>query len=202
MSLALVLLVLGLVSGLARGGSVSNLGQVRIRYPALVLAGLVLQVGAEVTAGPRPGTGSIGRMGGLVVLCASYVLLAAFVTANRRLPGALVIGVGLVLNLAAIVANGGMPVSLEAARVAGIEPGTYLRSAVKHREMLPGTPLGFLGDVIPLPYLRTVVSIGDVVLAAGIFRMVDGLVRYQARHRAARGAPPATQPPEAEERSA
>jgi hypothetical protein len=198
MSLALVLLVLGLASGLARGGTVSNLGRVRFRFPALVPAGLVLQVGAEVTGGPRPTTR------GIVALCASYVLLAAFVTANRRLPGALAIGAGLVLNLAAIVANGGMPVSMEAARVAGIEPGTYLHSAVKHRELLPGTPLGFLGDVIPLPYMRTVVSIGDVVLAAGIFRLVDALVRYDPRHRAARGAPPATrqEPPQPEERSA
>jgi uncharacterized protein DUF5317 len=198
MSLALVLLVLGLVSGLARGGKVSNLGQVHLRYPALVPAGLVLQVGAEVTAGPRPSTR------GIVVLCTSYVLMVAFVTANRRLPGALAIGAGLVLNLAVIAANGGMPVSIEAARVAGIEPGTYLHTAVKHREMLPGTPLGFLGDLIPIPYLRTVASIGDVVLAAGIFRLVDGLVRYQPRHRAARGVPLATlkEPPEPQERSA
>jgi hypothetical protein len=198
MSLALILLVLGLVSGLARGGKVSNLGQVELRYPALVAAGLVLQVGAEVTAGPRP------TMGGIVVLCASYVLLAAFVTANRHIPGALIIAGGLVLNLAVIVANRGMPVSLQAARVAGIDPGAYLDSAVKHRRMLPSTPLGFLGDVIPIPYLRTVVSVGDVVIAAGIFRLVDALVRYDPRHRAARGAPPATheEPPEPQERSA
>ena len=198
MSLALVLLVLGLVSGLARGGKVSNLGQVELRYPALVAAGLVLQVGAELTTGPRPTTR------GIVVLCASYVLLVAFVTANRHIPGTLIIAGGLVLNLAVIVANGGMPVSLEAARIAGIDPGTYLDSAVKHRRMLPSTPLGFLGDVIPIPFLRTVVSAGDVVIAAGIFRLVDALVRYDPRHRAARGAPPATheEPPEPQERSA
>jgi Family of unknown function (DUF5317) len=81
-----------------------------------------------------------------------------------------------------------MPVSIDAARVAGIEPGAYLRSAVKHREMLPGTPLGLLGDVIPIPFLRTVVSIGDVVLSAGIFRLVDSLVRYAPRHLAGKSA--------------
>lgn len=187
MSLALILLVLGLASGLARGGKVSNLGRVRFRYAALVLAGLTLQIATEVTAGfMNPGS----RLGdrGLAVLCASYVLLAAFVTANRRLPGAMAIGAGLVLNLAVIAANGGMPVSIDAARVAGVEPEAYLRSAVKHREMLPGTPLGLLGDVIPIPFLRTVVSIGDVVLSAGIFRLVDSLVRYAPRHRAGKGA--------------
>lgn len=198
MSLALILLVLGLASGLARGGKVSNLGQVELRYPGLVAAGFVLQVGAEVTAGSQP------TVRGIVVLCVSYLLLGAFLTANRQVPGALIIGGGLVLNLAVIVANGGMPVSLDAARVAGIDPGAYLDSAVKHRRMLPSTPLGFLGDVIPVPHLRTVVSAGDVAIAAGIFRLVDALVRYDPRHRAARGAPPATheEPPEPQERSA
>jgi hypothetical protein len=138
------------------------------------------------------------------VLCASNVLLAAFVTAHRHVPGALILAAGLVVYLAVMEANWGLPVALDAARVAGIVPGAYLESAVKHRRMLPSTPLGFLGDVIPIPYLRTVVSVGDVVIAVGIFRLVDALVRYDPRHRAARGAPPATheEPPEPQERSA
>ena len=142
--------------------------------------------GARLGSGVGIGIDGAIEQWGIVVLCASYVLLAAFVTANRRLPGAMAIGAGLVLNLAVIVANGGMPVSVDAARVAGIEPGTYLRSAVKHRELLPDMPLGLLGDVIPIPLLRTVVSIGDVILSVGIFRMVDSLVRYTPRHRAGR----------------
>jgi hypothetical protein len=197
MSLALVLLMLGLASGLVRGGKVSNVGRVRFRYPGLVFGGLGLQVAAELIAAfVHPGLRFGNR--GIAILGCSYLLLAAFVTANRRLPGALAIAAGLVLNLAVIVANGGMPVSMPAARAAGIDPGAYLKSAIKHREMVAGTPLGFLGDVIPIPFLRTVVSIGDVVLAAGIFRLVDALVRSEPRRGAAGDrADPAPEEPEA-----
>jgi hypothetical protein len=180
MSLALVLLMLGLASGLVRGGSLANVGRARFRWPALVFAGLGLQVSAELIATfVHPGF----RLGnrGIVVLGLSYLLLAVFVTLNRHLPGTLAIAAGLVLNLAVIMPNGGMPVSVDAARSVGLDPEAYLESAVKHRVLLPGTPLGFLGDVIPIRILRTVVSVGDVVLAAGIFRLVDALVRRGPR---------------------
>jgi hypothetical protein len=194
MSLAPILLMLGLVSGLSRGGRVANIGRVRFRFPALVVVGLTLQVALAVAGWAEGGLRRAIGGAGIAVLCGSYVLLAAFVLANRRLPGTLAIATGLLLNLAVIVANGGMPVSLEAARVAGIDPEPYLRVAVKHRELLPDAPLGFLGDVLPIPFLRTVVSIGDVVLSAGIFRLVDSLVRYRPRHRA--GRKPRTRVPE------
>jgi hypothetical protein len=189
MSLALILLVLGLVSGLARGGRLSNIGRAHFRCPALVFAGLSLQIAAELVASfVNPAFRQGNR--GIVVLAASYALLGAFVALNRHVPGALAIGLGLLLNLVVIAANGGMPVSLRALRIAGIDPGDYLDSAVKHREMLPETPLGLLGDVIPIPFLRAVVSAGDVVLALGIFRLVESLVRYDPRHRAPKARPP------------
>ncbi|MGH2722243.1 MAG: DUF5317 domain-containing protein [Actinomycetota bacterium] len=188
MSLALILLVLGLVSGLARGGRLSNIGRAQFRYPGLVFAGLSLQIAAELAAAfVNPAFRQENR--GVAVLVASYALLGAFVVVNRHVRGAAAIGTGLVLNIAVIAANGGMPVSVRALVVAGIDPGDYLDRAVKHREMLPGTPLGLLGDVIPIPFLRAVVSLGDIVLALGIFRLVESLVRYDPRHRAPRTRP-------------
>ena len=195
MSLALVLLMVGLVSGLVRGGSLANVGRVRFRWPALVFAGLGMQITAELIAAfVHPGF----RLGnrGIVILVVSYALLALFVVLNRHLPGTLAIAAGLVLNLVVIAANGGMPVSIEAARSVGLDPEAYLRSAVKHRAMHAGTPLGFLGDVIPIPPLRTVVSAGDVVLAVGIFRLVDALVRQGPRRRPGEALEPAPEGPE------
>lgn len=188
MSLALILLVLGLVSGLVRGGRLANIGRAQFRYPGLVFAGLSLQIAAELVAAfVNPAFRQGNR--GVAVLVASYALLGAFVVLNRHVPGAPAIGTGLVLNIAVIAANGGMPVSVRALLVAGIDPGDYLDRAVKHREMLPGTPLGLLGDVIPIPFLRAVVSLGDIVLALGIFRLVESLVRHDPRHRAPRTRP-------------
>jgi hypothetical protein len=43
---------------------------------------------------------------------------------------------------------------------------------VKHEIAGPDTVLPFLGDVIPLPYLSRIISVGDVVLAIGIAILV------------------------------
>ena len=48
------------------------------------------------------------------MLALSYVLLMAFLLANRWIPGATVMIIGLMFNLAVVVLNGGMPVSAAA----------------------------------------------------------------------------------------
>ncbi len=172
MLLALILLVLGVISGLLRGGRLDNITGVRFRLPWLVFLGLALQVGAEALAAMFPG---IQRgLTGPIVLMISYGFVVAFVALNVRYPGTILIGAGLLLNLTVILANGAMPVSLSAVREAGGRL-PHLQNEVKHRVMGPGTRLGLLGDIIPLPPLG-VVSLGDVVLGAGVFLMVDRLV--------------------------
>ena len=174
--------MLGLLAGLARGGKIGNVTVARFRLAYLVFAGLAIQVGAEFYAafGDR-NLRNDGR--GIAILVFSYALLIVFVLANLRLPGIVLIGLGLGLNLAVIVPNGGMPVSLKSANAAGFDPSGYLGSAVKHRELNESTRLGFLGDVIPLPLLRKVISPGDIVQGLGIFLLVEGLVRYDPRRK-------------------
>lgn len=185
MSIAVILLVVGVLAGLARGGRFENLGKLRFRWPWLVFLGLVLQISAELFAGfVFPNLRDDGR--GLAILLSSYVLLIGFVIANRRVAGMLLIGAGLALNLLVIGVNDGMPVSVPAAEVAGFDPEGYLERAVKHRRMGPGTRLKFLGDIIPVPVLRNAVSIGDVVLGIGIFVMVERSIRYAPRRRRSR----------------
>lgn len=181
MTLALLLLAAGLIAGLARGGRLSNLADVKMSFPGLVFAGLTIQLIAEVWASLVDR--GLRDRAGIPILVVSYCLLIAFVVMNRKLPGAILIGVGTVLNLAVILANGGMPVSLKAARAAGLDPSAagFLESAIKRRVMDSETLLWFLGDWIPLPVIQTVVSIGDVVLGIGIFLLVERLVRYIPR---------------------
>jgi hypothetical protein len=59
---------------------------------------------------------------------------------------------------------------------------------VKHKPLGSGTKLGFLGDIIPIPFIQKAVSIGDVVLGIGIFRLVEQGVRYDPRRAIGRGA--------------
>ena len=106
--------------------------------------------------------------------------MGTFVVLNFRFPGALLIGLGLLLNLCVILANGAMPVSLWAVKVSGSHAATHLQNSVKHQVMGRGTRLGFLGDIIPLPPLG-IVSVGDVVLGAGVFILVTRLMAPDKR---------------------
>jgi len=185
------LVALGLLAGLARGGKVANITVARFRLAFLVFAGLSIQIGAELYAafGDR-NLRNDGR--GIAILVFSYALLIIFVAANIRLPGVFAIGLGLALNLAVIIPNGGMPVSIDSASAAGFNPAGYLGSAVKHRELNAGTRLPFLADIIPLPFLKKVISPGDIVQGLGIFLLVEGLVRYNPK-RSRPGQPQAAQ---------
>ena len=102
----------GLLAGLLLGGSVGNLGSLRVRWLSLAYVGLGLQVLA-FPSGLLPWSTSAGAA--RVLWLASYVVLGAFVLRNVRLPGVALIGVGQLCNLAAITANGGdMPVTQRA----------------------------------------------------------------------------------------
>lgn len=180
MSIAVILLIAGLVAGLSRGGKLENISKVDFKHAWLVFAGLVIQVFAEIAGASFLPQLSEG-FGGIALLALSYLLQIAFVALNFQLPGMYFIGAGLALNLIVIFLNGGMPVSLDAVRAAGFEAADYLETAVKHEPLGDGTVLGFLGDIIPLPILRRAVSIGDIVLGIGIFRLVEQAVRYDAR---------------------
>ncbi len=176
----MILLVLGLVAGLARGGKLSNIATASFEKSWLVFVGLAIQVSAELYAAFVDGSLREGGRG-IAILAFSYIFLITFVILNRRLPGAWLIAAGLGLNLLVIIPNGGMPVSLRASAVAGFDPSSYLDSAVKHREMGPDTVLWFLGDVIPMPFIKKIVSVGDLVLGLGIFVLIERLVRYSPK---------------------
>lgn len=180
-SLSVILLVLGLIAGLARGGKLSNIAAANFEKSWLVFVGLAIQISAELYAFFVDG--SLGEGGrGITILAFSYIFLIAFVILNRKLPGAWLIAAGLGLNLLVIVPNGGMPVSLRAAAIAGFDPSELnLDIAVKHDAMGPDTVFGFLGDVIPMPFIKKVVSIGDLVLGVGVFLLIERLVRYSPK---------------------
>ena len=173
MLLAFVLLLAGVVVGVLRGGSLENINRVRFRLPWLVFLGLALQIGADAAAARYPGIQK--GVAGPLVLAISYAFVGTFVLLNFRFPGAMIIGLGLLLNLSVILANGAMPVSLWAARVSGSHVAPHLQNSVKHRVKGPGTRLGFLGDIIPVPPLG-IVSVGDVVLGSGVFILVSFLM--------------------------
>lgn len=77
---------------------------------------------------------------------------------------------GWLLNLAAIVPNGGMPVSLHAAREIGAPAHIDVTEGnlYKHVPASGETALPWLGDVVPVRALGSVISVGDVVMFLGL----------------------------------
>lgn len=113
-------------------------------------------------------------------LVTSLTLLLGFAWMNRRLAGMWLLILGLALNLAVIIANGGfMPISPEtaghlipAAAVQSMNVGSRFGFG-KDVLLLPeGTHLGWLSDRFLLPECFTyqvAFSLGDIFVAIGIF---------------------------------
>jgi hypothetical protein len=164
----LTLLLAAIVAGVAvmRGGSLERLAATEFKWPWLVGIGLGAQIGLEMWSPDWLDDGI-----GLVVLLASNALVALFLVLNIRLPGMTLAAIGMILNVIVIAANGAMPVSQRALDKAGYE-GKVGDLDRKHELLDDDTVLPWLADVIPLPYLRTIISLGDVVLSIGIAQLV------------------------------
>ena len=97
----------------------------------------------------------------------SYACLIAVTVANRRLPGALVLGLGMLLNLVTIVANGGhMPATASALHAVGKSlHGVHMNSVSLADPRLP-----WLVDRFATPRwvpFASIFSVGDVLIVVG-----------------------------------
>lgn len=167
----LIALCAGLVA-VVGGGSLVGLIETRFRALGLVVASFVVQF-AFVLWPPE----WLTRPAAAAILIATQSAVLAFLALNRRLPGAAVMMLGVALNLVVIIANQAMPVSASAARAAGteyltderhVEHGLHLRNEVLDEN----TRLPWLADVIPIPIVGQVASVGDAILGFGIARLV------------------------------
>ena len=150
-----------------RGGSLKALADTRFEMVWLLFAGLALQLGAQIWA-PSWLDGAPGT----AVIVVSNLAVVVFLIANRRLPGVLLIALGLGLNVLVIALNGAMPVSLAAARSAGVDPPPPGRADVEHERLNDDTKLPWLTDVLAIPRAQQVFSVGDVVLGLGVADLV------------------------------
>lgn len=162
MGLVVVVLLGALAVGRLRGGRLARLGDLTLTgWPLLVVA-----VGAQLVGGLVGGTAYA------VGLAVSALLVLAFL-AGSRLPGSGLVALGLLANALVVGANGAMPVSVEAAVRAGVDPVAAV-AGTRHELLLPSTRLHPLADVVPvpLPLVPEVVSGGDALVAAGLGRLV------------------------------
>jgi hypothetical protein len=181
----LVAVAVGLVAGLLAGGRFGNLATRDFRGWALLPVGVVVQLVPDLVGAAEDAA--------FVFLAASYACLALFALLNLHVVGMAVVTVGLVLNLAPVLANEGMPVRAEAAVAARIidwdEIGR-IEFDPKHHLETPDDRFMVLADIIPVRPLREVLSFGDLVMAVGIADVLFRLLKPAgARRRRARPRP-------------
>src|SRR2546423_12174524 len=109
----------------------------------------------------------------------TYAAAAYVIWLNRSLAGIAVVGLGAALNAVTIAVNHGtLPASAAALRAAGIhETDGFANSGV-----LAHPKLAFLGDSMSTPAwlpFRNVISIGDIVILAGVVVLVHVVCESQ-----------------------
>lgn len=124
--------------------------------------------------------GESGWHASLIVFLAvvEYLLMLAFLFRNRKKPGMLALITGTLLNGAVIGVNGGMmPVGPFATRF-GRAVLERIHEAPHYFLAAGGEPLLFLADLIPFwSFGWFMISIGDLLIMIGIFRLAAYLPR-------------------------
>ena len=183
-------ILLALIVGAIAGGGLPRLAELRLRWTYLLVLALGLRIGVGVAH-------DMGIAEGFPTSWAfilAYALVLTWLWGNWRVPGLQIASVGIGANMAAVLINGGqMPIWSAAFAAAGFAPSEiandpfhFLLQADTVAEFVASG--GLFGDVIPLPipYIRDVVSIGDVLLALGIFwAIVYSMTRADAPTRSA-----------------
>jgi hypothetical protein len=174
--LFLLVAVAGIAVGLARGGALTALREPEVKSVRLGLACLAVQ--ALVVLLPLRVVGVPLALGPVLLLGALASLLVV-ARPNARLPGVPLFALGLLLNLLVVLVNLGMPVPATTLERAGIsvEQPAPARPDAKHVLDRDGTRLGLLGDRLAVRPLRAVTGYGTVIELAGLFLLLQHLVR-------------------------
>lgn len=206
MKLLLGVVLVSIYLGYLFGGRLLRLESLRLRWWGLAVVGLGMQF-LPLPEGAA-GTDVVIRTS---VLSLSYALLLTFAAVNIRMPGMLLVLIGLASNLAVIAVNGGMPASAQALIDSGQEDvlaSLEHQGADKHHLLTDQDELTFLADVIAVPQpIGQAISVGDIFVYTGLVWLVLAVMRgwtpserqgatrrHRGKHRR-RGAPePAPRP--------
>lgn len=178
--LLLSFLVLSIIIGWIRGGELSRFQNINLKRLWILIISLGLQL-FIILFGMNNVTFALDYIKELYIL--SYVFLVIYLLLNITNRQLVIVFVGVILNgLAFIFNNGKMPVSVEGLKLAGLNNVVDLVAANKlalYAPLTDGTKYGFLSKLIiiqkPFPY-NAVLSIGDVVIALGLFIFIQSVM--------------------------
>ena len=178
--------LLGIAIALARGGSLHNLTTAGFRGMGAIMASFLLQLAVYVP--PLRDTTAVKQHGGAIfVVVLALMLIGVARNWDLGLSARLIL-VGLLLNMAVVVANGGhMPVNASALR--STQGETLVQAIGAHK--VSGRALADraslllpLSDIIPvsIPFFPGMVcSLGDLVLSVGGAALAYGATRRPSR---------------------
>lgn len=171
MLLLLAAVPAGVLIGWLRHGSLLGIRDVHWRGGVWILVALLLRTALTFWVPARILEGAEASRWALGGYLLTYGSLGAVAAMNRRVPGALLFALGAGSNLVAIVAAGGnMPYWIRAAQIAAGSTAAIAPPQLGHMPVAHLSGLLFLADIIPFPGpLASVVSAGDVLMAAGAF---------------------------------
>jgi hypothetical protein len=170
--LLLIPVAAALIVVTARGGDWRAVLSLRLRHLWLIWAAVGVQIVRQ--ADPAWAAIALRPRHGLWPVLVIWLLAVAFAVTNLRAlpalarPGLVLLAVGFTLNSLAMAANGGMPFSVPAARLAGQSDDTIGQPLPGHPPLNPHSSLAPLADIIPLPGLHRVLSAGDVAMLGGL----------------------------------
>jgi len=169
--LVLLPLIAGVAAGMAAGGKLDHWAQIRLRWPWLVIAALLVREAVALTP--------LGRVAAFRFVYVAFlvVLIGWTLWHVHRVPGIWLIAIGALMNLVAIAAiDFRMPVARDFA-------GGLVRvgQAGQYTVMGPDTRLAWLGDWIGVAGgALGVYSLGDVVIAVGVGVASFAITRFPA----------------------
>lgn len=172
MALPLIGVVLAVGVSLLRGGRFAHAARNDLFWLPVLIAGLLVQTLLDALAA----RGLVGDAGTVALLVVAEAAVLGFCVRNWYRAGMALIAVGFSLNVLVILANGGMPVSPDAITAMGGDPAAATALAGKHHLMTEATRLHWLADIIPLPPVDIIVSVGDIVLVAGMMPFAHDLM--------------------------
>lgn len=185
---ATLVIIASIIIAHLRGGRLSNFSNLNLRFTVLLLLGLIFRflIWSDLFL-KQPYSASLGGY----FFNLSNILILSFLIANWKIPGVPIIFLGNFSNALTIALNGGrMPFSLKSVEIAGLtadltkinSSSWYPQVAISKKTLLP-----FLGDVIPIPLpgiFATLISIGDIIVLAGIFWLIQAtMVNPQNREK-------------------
>lgn len=171
--MAFVIVVIAAAAiALLTGGRLSNLKNIQFKFPWLVLLAVALKI---ITNSNLRYALGISDLLAPKLYMASLSLVALFVILNINLRGLVLIGLGLLSNLAAIFFNGGyMPLKREyfmlIASSEELEKINQGLPAYNYIATGPNTKLYYLSDIFQMPhwiFITKVFSVGDVLITIG-----------------------------------